>query len=158
MSDSFCYEVWFVLQCSRSYTTQISGMLMRSLWILKYTLLFTISTLKLEKEDYFTLTGSLWTGVIFMLRHFNFISFYGSIPKSAHRNWAKQHLDWVRMRIRKQRLDEQLSLEYDIFYCFWPEGFTCNKPMVLDRRDFWTSSSNEQQYRMNMEMVESSWQ
>lgn len=48
-----------------------------------------------------------------------------SFDKPAHLNWDEQHLDWVWLEIRKQRLDEQLSLEDDIFL-FWPEGFTCN--------------------------------
>lgn len=110
-----------LMQCNHTSTKQILGMLRRNLWILKHTLLFTISTL----EDYFTLIGSVWTQESFlMFQHFNILSFLREyfFDKSAHLGWEKQHLGRVWREIRKRRLDEQLSLEDDIFYYFWPRG------------------------------------
>lgn len=46
--------------------------------------------------------------------------------------------------IRKKRLDEQLSPEYDILLLLLTVGLTCNTPAAPDRRDLYTSLLNEQ--------------
>lgn len=79
----------------------------------------------------------------------------------AHSYWGKQHLDWVWMEIRKQRLDEELSLKHQVLLLLLAVWFTCNTPAAPDRRDLHAGVSNEQppangRKQTRVEMVESS--